>query len=247
MSRPSNPGTPAVGQEAHEASAYAVVRLLQLGDSALPIGRYVHSLGLEALLDHDPSLGVVELAEVVQSFVMEGVARLDAVAVAEAHRLASRRDVAGLINLDRALTTRKLTPAGRRASQTCGSQLAVLAKSLASDPTLNSYCEALRSDSTDGNLAIVEGALSAALSVPCTWAVLMMLRGSAAGLLSASVRLGRLSATRAQRLLRECEPTIIRAAEDALSCSWPETFSGAFELEIHAMRHGRAESRLFMT
>jgi urease accessory protein len=156
-------------------------------------------------------------------------------------------DLVGLLALDHALTARKLSPAARRASQTCGGQLSVLASSLAKDPVLDSYCEAVRSGKTNGNLAVVEGALAAALGLPRVWAVLIELRGCSVGLLSAAVRLGRLSATRAQQLLRDSERVFARAADEALACSAQEMCSSAVELEIHSMRHARANSKLFMT
>jgi urease accessory protein len=224
-----------------------VVRLLQLGDSALPIGRFVHSSGLEALLAHDPGLRGAQVAEVVQSHVIQGLARLDAVAVAEAHRRLSARDLEGLIELDRGVTARKITASARLGSRTCGRQLASLAPSLARDPTLGELCERVHLGQSDGNLAVVEGAVAAALSLPIDWAVLLMLQGSAASLLSAAVRLGRISATGAQLALRECEAAVIRSAQDALSSGWPVVFADAYELEIHAMRHELADSRLFMT
>jgi urease accessory protein len=229
------------------AASIAFVRSLQLGDSALPIGRYVHSLGLEAMLAGEPSLSADEMVEVVQSFVSQGVARLDAVALAEAYRLHAERDLAGLLALDKALTARKLAPGARRASQKCGRQLSALAGSLAEDPLLDSYCDAIRSGKTDGNLAVVEGTLAAALGMPREWAVLIELRGCAAGLLSAAVRLGRLSAVRAQELLAQSEVVIVAASRDALSRSMSDTCSSAIELETYAMGHDRADSRLFMT
>jgi urease accessory protein len=242
-----NPGNGSFQSTGEIAASIAFVRCLQLSDSALPIGRYVHSLGLEAMLGHQPSLNAEELVEFVQSFVSQAVARLDGVAVAEAHRLQVEGDLAGLCGLDRAVTARKLSPAARRASQKCGRQLSVVAGSLARDGVLDAYCEAVRSGAADGNLAVVEGALAAALGVPRAWAVLIELRGCAAGLLSAAVRLGRLSAVRAQQLLAESEDVIILASRDALSRSVDEMCSSAIELETYAMRHERADSRLFMT
>jgi urease accessory protein len=118
---------------------------------------------------------------------------------------------------------------------------------VAKDPALDAYCEAVRSGKADGNLAVVEGTLAGAMKLPIAWAVMIELRGSAAGLLSAAVRLGRLSATRAQQLLSECELVIARAAGEAMSCSVEDMCSSAIELEIHAMRHARADSKLFMT
>ena len=241
-----NPG-PVPGSFEADAASIAFVRCLQLSDSALPIGRFAHSLGLEALLNHETSLNSDQLLEVVQSFVMQGAALLDGVAIAEAHRLQAAGDLTGLLKLDRALTARKLAPAARLASQRCGHQLSALAGSLTSDSILGLYCKAIGSGETDGNLAVVEGTLAAALGVPRAWAVLIELRGCAASLLSAAVRLGRLSATRAQELLRESELVIAQASREALSCPFHEMCSGAIELETYAMRHERADSRLFMT
>jgi urease accessory protein len=223
------------------------VRCLQLSDSALPIGRYVHSLGLEAMLDQDAGVSGDALAEVVQSFVLVGAARLDGVAIAEAHRLHGHADLRGLSALDRALTVRKLTPASRSASHRCGRQLASLAGTLTQDAVMVSFCEAVRSGETDGNLAVVEGALAAALGVPREWAVLVELRGCVASLLSAAVRLGRLSAIRAQQILLASETVIAVAARDVMSRSVHEMCSSAIELEIYAMRHERTDSKLFMT
>jgi urease accessory protein len=199
------------------------------------------------MLQGIPNLNADELAEVVLSFVSQSVARLDGVAIALAHRLMKERDLAGLRALDEALTARKLSPAARRASQRCGSQLAVLAGSLARDSVLDSYCEAVRSGETDGNLAVVEGALAGAIGVPCEWAILVELRGCAAGLFSAAVRLGRLSALRAQELLSGGEGVIAGAARVAQSLSADEMSSSAIELEVYSMRHERSESRLFMS
>jgi urease accessory protein len=228
-------------------ASIAFLRCLQLSDSALPIGRYVHSLGLEALLEHDQALDSEGLCQVVQSFISEGVARLDAVAVAEAHRHLIDRNLERLLALDRVLTARKLSQAARRASQTCGGQLAALATSLVTDPVLNSFCGAIRAGESVGNLAVVEGAFAASLGLPPTWAVMIELRGAAASMLSAAVRLGRLSAMRAQHLLTNTETVIARAAAEAMSCSVSDMCSSAIELEIHAMRHARAQSKLFMT
>jgi urease accessory protein len=233
--------------EADLMASIAFLRCLQLSDSSLPIGRYVHSLGLEALLEHDPRLESEGLGEVIQSFVSEGAARLDAVAVAEAHRHLTDGDLEALMRLDRALTARKLTQPARRASQTCGGQLSALALTLVADPLLRAFSDAIRSGESAGNLAVVEGAFAASLGLPRLWAVMIELRGSAAGLLSAAVRLGRLSSTRAQQLLSASETVIARAAGEAMSCSVADMCSSAIELEIHAMRHTRADGKLFMT
>ena len=78
-------------------------------------------------------------------------------------------------------------------------------------------------------------------------AVLLELRGAAAGLLSAAVRLGRLSPIRAQVALLALRPTLELTADEALARDVDGLRSGAFELEVHSLAHRRAETRFFST
>jgi urease accessory protein len=85
---------------------------IQLADSALPIGRYVHSFGVEAWLRAHGDVAPGTLAELVQAVVCEAIAPLDGAMVAHAWRSES---VGELIALDELLTARKLAPSARSA------------------------------------------------------------------------------------------------------------------------------------
>src|SRR5207249_116248 len=63
----------------------AFLAALQLADSALPVGRFAHSAGLESLVAAG-SPGEEELYELAESHVVSSVAPLDGAALAHAHR-----------------------------------------------------------------------------------------------------------------------------------------------------------------
>jgi urease accessory protein len=229
------------------AAASGFLAALQLGDSSLPIGRFSHSLGLEALLGDDASLTEAQFAELLEAAIGEGIGPLDGTAVAHAHRATRLRSLDSLLRVDRAVTVRKLTPGARLASQACGHQLTALLPALARDEFLDRYRERVSDGSADGNLAVIEGALACSLGITCRQAVLLELRGSAVTMISAAVRLGRLSALRGQAILRDCRPAIEAAASEAMRLPLDAMRSTLPELEIHAARHRLADARMFMT
>jgi urease accessory protein len=123
--------------------------------------------------------------------------------------------------------------------------LAVLSSVLTDDKTMAAFAEQIDAGRSDGNLAVVEGALSFALDIGVEEAVLLELRGTAVALLSAALRLGRISATRAQALAASLVPTLDRALDIALVLPIEEMRAVAPELEVAAMSHDRRDARLF--
>jgi urease accessory protein len=233
-----------MGMATETGAGEALLAALQLGDSALPIGRFVHSHGVEAWLAANPDAGEAEIAELVETTVTEAVAPLDGAGLAHAHRAGT---LAELVWLDRALTARKAIAPARAASQACGRQLAALAGELSGDGLVAALAAAVRGRETDGNLAVVEGVLARALGIACADAVLVELRGGAGALLSAAVRLGRLAPARAQAAMYAMAPALQAAARAAAAAPAGELRSTGPELEIHALNHRRADARLFST
>lgn len=230
---------------AESERAPAFLAALQLADSTLPIGRFVHSHGLESWLAAHPAAPDDVIEEVVRSFVTEAVAPLDGAFVARAHRASTA--VQALRDLDRELTARKTIAAARTASTACGRQLARIAPTLVADDVLGAYCRAVGGDREGGNLAVVEGALARALGIGVAEAVLLELRSAAAGLFSAAVRVGRLGPLRTQALLARLGPALAIAAAAAITAGDDDLHSTAPALEIASLAHARRDARLFST
>jgi urease accessory protein len=222
----------------------AFLAALQLGDPGLPIGRFVHSHGLEAWLDRRADAGEPELEELVRSVILEGVGPLDGAAVALAHRC---RSLGELAELDGIVSARKTLAPARVASQTCGRQLALLAPRLTDDGLALELAAAIRGGELDGNLAVVSGTLARALGIDEREAVLLELRGAMTSLLSSALRLGRLGPIGAQTMALRLSPALVAACEAARATPAGELHSSAVELDVAALAHGRRDARTFAT
>ncbi|CAN7715039.1 MULTISPECIES: urease accessory protein UreF [Aminobacter] len=218
---------------------------LQLADSSLPIGRYVHSSGLEGILEELPK-NSAQIAEVVKAVLLHGAGRCDAVAAAHAHRMFSVGDLDQLHYVDERLLATKLSVPARNASTSCGRQLAKLALQVWPHQVLGSFCHEVQLREA-GNLAVVAAAVSASRGMGIENTLLAELRGTASSLFSAAVRLGRMGSAEAQVHLCQCVPIIVQAAEKALALDLDDMSSTTLELEIAMLQLQRNPLRLFAT
>src|SRR5882724_4854276 len=102
------------------------LRLFQLGDSALPIGGYSHSWGLEAAIDHGTVRDAASLETWSRLFLSHVLAPLESVVVGAVVRSPECADAA-----NRLLGASLTPPTLRNASRDMGEQLASLAENWA--------------------------------------------------------------------------------------------------------------------
>src|SRR5438552_3702009 len=103
------------------------LRLLQLGDSALPIGGYSHSWGLEAAIDRDLVRDPSGLERWVRLWLNQTVGPFEAVVVAAVCRAVHANDWPTVLHANRLVWASLAPPTLRHASRAMGEQLLSLA------------------------------------------------------------------------------------------------------------------------
>jgi urease accessory protein len=222
------------------------LRLLQLADSALPIGGYSHSWGLEAAIDRGLVGDALSLERWVRSWLCYTIAPAEGVVVAAVCRAAGGDDWPLVFQANELLAASLVPPTLRHASRDMGGQLLALA---AVWPWAEKTVAALRLLQTDPagewHHAAVFGTLCAAAGADPVDALVVYLHQAALGCIGAGVRAVPVGHTHGQQILArlhaDMQTLARRHAEQDLETAG--SFAPAYEALCHAQ--GRLYTRLF--
>ena len=235
-----------VGLDAPDAGL-ALLHLLQLSDSALPVGSFSHSFGLETLIDQGLVTGPESLAEVIRLQLAESFGRVDLAGLIWAHRLTTRRDLAGLSDLDARLEALKLTREPRSASRAIGRRLLTLSSSWHVAGLAHQFHGLVEAEQSPGHQAIALGVVAAELRISGRACALGFAHQHTVQQISVAVRLIPLGQTDGQLVLHELKAAIAEAVDEAGQLPLAD-LGGFFPLlEVATMIHERAAGRLFMS
>lgn len=239
----------------------ALLRLMHLADSALPIGSAAHSFGLETLIA-EGELTVPALTDCFHAMLTE-VGLLEAVFTRRAYRIGTelyatapqpipQTSVAYWVNLNHALSARKPARESREAGATLGRRLLRLALSLEEHPGLRA---ALHADDDARPMELhhstVFGLIGGVWSLGEDATVLAFLQQMLTGMLSACQKLMPLGQGRAQQILWELKPALTTIGRHSLTWAAtgdaPAVPSFAPLLDLAGMRHPHLPVRLFIS
>lgn len=224
----------------------AFLSSLQLADSFFPSGLYTLSYGLEAYAQAG-LLKPADLEDLLIDYLRHGVGPVDGAAIACAHRAAETGDLELAAETDLRLSAVKLTREARVSSQRTGRQLLKTACQIFGGELLLSYADRVRDGAVPGNHAVSLGLAMAVLGIERERAVAGELYAFTASAIGSVVRLAIIDHRYAQAVLHALKPVIVEVAHIHCESRVRDIASSTPLIDIMAMRHERAELRLFMS
>jgi urease accessory protein len=222
------------------------LRLLQLADSALPVGAAAHSFGLETLAEEGHV--TVERIESFLAGALEETGVLEAAFCRAAHALGSGPWDAPLwLDLNARLSALRLARESRAASARLGRRLLELIAELEPLGRVSEALSASRASAGDVHQTAAAGLAAGALGLDVDAAVAAWLHQWVASAVSACQRLLPLGQRQASLVLWRLKGAILDAARRSSGLRVEDAVCFLPLVEIGSMRHARQHTRLFIS
>jgi urease accessory protein len=219
----------------------------QFLDSALPIGGFSHSFGLETLVQEGSIATLPELQAYVATILRHCWATSDTMAIRATYLYGPQERWPELWGVDRLLHVQRAAKESREGVQKMGNRLYKLARTMY--PTLGwePLQGALERRECPGSHALLHGWVAWRLDVPERQAAEGFLYASAVTCVNSALRLMSIGQTQGQKLLAELLPIVSEAWQDASKLDPYCAYTCVPAVDIAMMRHETLYSRLFMS
>jgi|SRR5579884_3881569 len=229
----------------------ALLRLMQLSDSALPVGAAAHSFGLETLVAE----GLLDVAhlELFLKDYLEEVGTVESIFCRLGHRLVCESDQALFteqwLALNRRLSALKMARESRTASATLGRRLLQLLHNLEETLVVSLALQSAKAAAIETHYSAAFGLVGGIVGVDETMTTLAYLQQSLTGLVSVCQRLLPLGQSQASWLIWHIKPVLLTVAgrSEEVAAALDEMSMCAPLVELGSMRHPFMATRLFIS
>jgi urease accessory protein len=219
----------------------------QFLDSALPIGGFSHSFGLEALVQQGRMQNMEQLEAYIRSMLTLSWAPFDAMAIKAVYMYAPSQDWERLWEIDHMLHVQRASSETRSGIQKMGRRLHQLARTLYPDLDWSPLETAIKQNACAGTHSLIHGWVSYHLQVPMDRAVEGFLYSCIVTCINSALRLMSMGQTQGQVLLAKLLPFTESAWQQVAHLDPAEAYTNTPSADLAMMQHETLYSRLFMS
>ncbi len=226
---------------------YQLLHLMQIHDSAFPIGSYTHSFGMETYIQADKIRTKSDLLTYCKSYLQHNLGCGDAIIVKEAYHLAKEQNIEELIRLEKKTDAIKLAEEARNGSVMIGRQFLKTVLPLEQLPEIVDWQQKINEKKIKGHFAVIYGIYAACLDFDLEVAILTFLYSSVTALVHNAVRAVPFGQSTGVASIHELIPFIEQITKEVLNSSMNDISNRSLGIEISSMEHQFLYSRLFIS
>ncbi|MEY4479528.1 MAG: hypothetical protein RLZZ267_206 [Bacillota bacterium] len=229
------------------ANAVNFLAYVQLLDSALPIGGFSHSFGLESYVQDNTIVTTQQLEQYIVGQLHSSLTRMDGLVIKGVYEAIAANDESRIAQLDQILHVQRLPRESRDGQAKMGKRLIKLAKSLDPILQLDELERILITHGGTGTLPVVHAWICERLGLSLDEAVQGFLYSSVQTMVNSALRLMAMGQTEGQIIVRRMLPIINREWNAVKDLPTTQLHTFTFAHDIRAMQHETLYSRLFMS
>lgn len=222
-----------------------ITRLLQLTDSAFPVGSFAFSCGLESAVASGIVHNIATLKQFTRTNAIQA-AFCDGIAAIQAHRSTLNRDFNGIIEADTSLIRIKMNDESRVMLSRMGRKLMELGNSIITHPILNKFLDEIKYGHTAGTYPVSQGVIFAILDIKEHELFYSHQYGVINMVLNAALRCVKVSHIDTQKILFELMSDVPALYNEVKEYNLYEMHAFCPELDIMASLHEKGRQRMFM-
>lgn len=225
-------------------NASDLIRIMQFGDSVLPVGAFTFSNGVESAIQ----AGIIHDVPTLKGFVLTALkqaASCDGMGVVVAHRAVMSDDKESLFRADWAVNNRKLNEESRLMATRMGKKLAEMSIRVVEHPLIEWWLQEIKSGNAAGTYPVTQALVMAVQGIKEREVVVMHQYGVAMTMLSAAMRLMRITHFETQHIMFELSKDIETFCAIAETADIDQMSSYVPIVDILAAMHVQAHVRLF--
>ncbi|WP_236035176.1 urease accessory protein UreF [Alkalihalobacterium elongatum] len=224
-----------------------ILHLMQIHDSAFPIGAYTHSFGMETFIQKGSIHNRETLLSFCKTYLQANLACGDGIIVKLAYLHTKQENLEALRELDFLCNSMKVATESRNGSMRMGRQFLQTLSNIEDGDLFSWWNREVIEKRTKGHFAVTYGIYAALLDIPLSLSISTFFYSSVSSLIHNAVRAIPLGQTDGVKAIHSLLDDFQKTAHHVLQLTEDDLANNSIGIELASMEHQFLFSRLFIS